>query len=439
MSQDNKNDDQVNLSGEGETQNQIKQEVKDEASSEKAQPNKSTIHHQRSQTEQLKRALKYRLMVRRNRITYSILLVVLLIAIVISIWWFIIGQFEQETEDAYVDGNVVLVTAQVSGSVIGIDADNTDIVKAGQPLIHLNPIDAQLALSKAQSNLAQTVRSVRNQFASKDQSLANVQMKEAELAKTKSDYQRRSELASSGAISTEEVQRAKQAYEAAHAALQVAQKQLAGGQAMVDNTSVSTHPNVLNAAAALREAYIAAQRTTLPAPVSGMVTKRNVQVGQRINPASSLMSIVPLDHLWVNANFKESQLKNIRIGQKAELTADIYGRSVKYTGQVMGLDAGTGSAFALLPAQNATGNWIKVVQRLPVRIKLDADQVAKHPLRIGLSMHVKVFTKDKGQGSINNHTIKPQSYNTYVFKNELVQADKLIEQIIEENIGHAKK
>ena len=381
------------------------------------------------------RLLRRALILRRNKMTYGILLVVFAVVLVVGIWWLIVGRFQQETEDAYVDGNVVLVTPQIAGSVIAIEADNTDIVKAGQPIIKLNPIDAELTLSKAESALAQSIRSVRTQFASKDQYQANLAVRQAELTKAKSDYQRRQDMAGSGAISAEEFLRAKQAYFVAEAAFNAAQQQLTGEKALIDNTSVATHPNVMNAVAALREAYIAQKRTTIPAPVSGMVTKRNVQVGQKVNPASSLMSIVPLDHLWVNANFKESQLRDIRIGQPAELIADIYGRQVKYKGTVVGLDAGTGSAFALLPAQNATGNWIKVVQRVPVRIRLDPKQVAEHPLRIGLSMHVTVFTKDRSADSVNTKTVKTQSYRTDVFANELSEADALVEKIIKQNIG----
>lgn len=379
--------------------------------------------------------LRRALMLRRNKMTYGILLVAFIVVAIVGLWWLLFGRFEQTTEDAYVDGNVVLVTPQVSGSVIAIEADNTDIVKAGQPIIKLNPIDAELARSKAEAALAQAIRGVRTQFASKDQYQANLAVRQAELTKAKSDYQRRQEMAGSGAISAEEFLRAKQAFFVAEAAFNAAQQELTGEKAMVDNTSVTTHPNVMNAIAALREAYIAQKRTTIPAPVSGMVTKRNVQVGQKVNSASSLMSIVPLDHLWVNANFKESQLRDIRIGQPAELIADIYGRKVKYKGTVIGLDAGTGSAFALLPAQNATGNWIKVVQRVPVRIRLDPKQVAEHPLRIGLSMHVTVFTKDQTNDSVNTKTIKAQSYRTDVFDDELAEADALVEKIIGQNIG----
>lgn len=406
----------------------------------KETPNASTAAQKKQrQRAYIQRAIKYRLIAKRNQLTYLILLGVLLVVILGGFWWVLWGQYEETTEDAYVEGNVVSVTTQVSGTVVAIQADTTDRVSVGQSLITLNPIDARLALAKAEANLAQSVRSVRGQFASKDQLQALVAQRQSEWVRARSEYQRRRELVQSGAISTETLESAQQAVTGAQAALVAAQNQLKAGRALVDHASIETHPSVQGAIAALREAYVNEARTQIVAPVSGMVTKRNVQVGQHVAAGANLMSIVPLDQVWVSANFKESQLKNIRSGQSVTLVADMYGQQVTYQGQVMDLDAGTGSAFALLPAQNATGNWIKVVQRVPVRIALQKEQVLDHPLRIGLTMKVTVSTKQRIDQPKNQQvTQKPQSYATEVFADELSEANKLIDAIIQANLAQPR-
>lgn len=390
----------------------------------------------RSKWAHIRRALTYHLMAKRNRLTYAILLVALVVALLVGIWWVFWGQYEQVTEDAYVEGNVVLVTAQVAGTAVGIQADTTDMVKAGQLLVALNPIDAELALDKSKASLAQAVRAVRGQFASKDQLQALLAQRQSELVLARSEHQRRRDLAQSGAIATEEWQAAQQALAGAEAAVAAAKNQLSAGRALVDHASIETHPNVTAAVAALREAYIQAARTHIVAPVAGMVTKRNVQVGQHVAAGSSLMAIVPLTQVWVSANFKESQLRDLRQGQPAELVAEMYGQEMVYHGTVMGMDAGTGSAFALLPAQNATGNWIKVVQRVPVRIALDPQEVQQYPLRIGLTMKVTVLTQARGaRQDLSLATVQPQAYETRVFADELAKANELIDGIIQANLA----
>jgi membrane fusion protein (multidrug efflux system) len=350
-------------------------------------------------------------------------------------WSMLAPTGKQITEDAYVDGNVVQLTPQVSGSVTQIGADNTDYVKAGQVLVQLNEVDAQLALSRAEAQLSKAVRSVRVQFSNASQFRANVTLRATDLSRAQADLARRRDLASSGAISGEDIHHAEDAVKTAQAALSVAEQQLASAGALVDQTTVANHPEVEAAISQLREAYVASVRTTLRAPVTGLVTKRNVQLGQRVNAGTSLMSIVPPEQMWVNANFKESQLGEIRIGQAVTLSADVYGKSVQYSGRVIGQDPGTGSAFALLPAQNATGNWIKVVQRVPIRIALDPRELAAHPLKLGLSMHVAVDTSDK-HGSVAMSTVANRApYSTDVFKHELEQADELVAHIIAANLG----
>ncbi|HZW75382.1 MAG TPA: efflux RND transporter periplasmic adaptor subunit, partial [Caldimonas sp.] len=332
-------------------------------------------------------------------------------------WWFASGRYHESTDDAYVGGNLVQVTPQVAGTVLAIHADDTDFVTSGQTLVELDKADSRVALDQAEAQLAKTVRSVRNLLATDSQLQANVEQRRAELARAREDFARRSKLDADvpGAVAAEELQHAKDAVAAATAALDAASRQLAAQRTLTDHTTIDTHPDVRDAAAKVREAYLAYARTALPAPVSGFVARRAVQVGQRVAPGTSLMTVVPLDQVWVDANFKEGQLPNLRAGQPATLVADAYGGSVVYHGTVAGFGAGTGSAFALLPAQNATGNWIKVVQRVPVRIALDPAQLREHPLQIGLSMEVAVDTHDRSGERLPKVARSDAAYETHAF------------------------
>jgi membrane fusion protein (multidrug efflux system) len=317
--------------------------------------------------------------------------------------WLVASHYES-TDNAYVQGNVIQITPQIGGTVMAILADDTDFVKAGQPLVKLDPADAQVALDQSRANLAQTVRQVRTLYANNASLSAQITLRESDVARAQTDIaratddlNRRQVLVGNGAVSKEEFNHAqtqlatgKSTLAAAQAGVAAAKEQLASNQTMTDGTPIDQHPSVMVAAAKLREAYLATQRAALPAPVDGYVARRTVQLGQRVAAGTPLMAIIPLNQLWVDANFKEVQLRHIRIGQPVQLTADIYGKKVDYKGTVTGLGMGTGAAFALLPAQNATGNWIKVVQRVPVRVALDAAQVAQNPLRVGLSMEATV-------------------------------------------------
>ncbi len=325
-------------------------------------------------------------------------------------WHWFHGRHHQSTDNAYVAGNVVQITPQVGGTVVSILADDNDVVKAGQPLVRLDTADARVALEQAEAQLAQTVREVRALYAGNATLKAQVALREADLARAQADLARaqddvarRTPLVASGAVGKEEFEHAtaqlaaaRSALAAAQSAAQAAREQLATAQVMTEGTTVEQHPNVLRAAARVREAALALKRAELPAPIDGQVAKRSVQLGQRVQAGAPLMTVVALDKVWVDANFKEGQLADLRIGQPAELTADVYGTKVSYHGKVAGLGAGTGAAFSLLPAQNATGNWIKIVQRVPVRIALDPAELAAHPLRVGLSMEVTVDTADQG-------------------------------------------
>jgi membrane fusion protein (multidrug efflux system) len=362
--------------------------------------------------------------------------------------WLVASHYES-TDNAYVQGNVVQITPQIGGTVVSVFADDTDFVKAGQPLVQLDPADAKVALDQAEANLAQTVRQVRTVYANNGSLAAQVNLREADAQKARSeverandDLNRRSSLVGNGAVSKEELnhaqsalQNAKSALAAAEAGVVAAREQLASNQAQTEGTSVEQHPSVQAAAGKVREAWLATQRAALPAPVEGYVAKRTVQVGQRVAPGAPLMSIIPLRQVWVDANFKEGQLRKIRIGQPVTLTADVYGKKVEYHGTVQGLGAGTGSAFALLPAQNATGNWIKVVQRVPVRIALDPKEVQQNPLRVGLSMDTEVdVSRQDGKALADAPRVAPVA-QTLVFNVLDKRADAEVQRIIAANTG----
>ncbi|MEK6296898.1 MAG: EmrA/EmrK family multidrug efflux transporter periplasmic adaptor subunit [Paraburkholderia tropica] len=370
---------------------------------------------------------------KRKRMMTLLVLVIVIAAIAYGLYYFLVARFSESTDDAYVNGNVVQITPQVTGTVIAVNADDTQTVKIGDPLVVLDPADSRIALQQAEANLGQTVRQVRGLFADDSQYEAQVAVRQADLSRAQDDLRRRMQVAQTGAVSQEEISHARDAARSAQAALEAAQQQLVANQALTANTTIANHPNVMAAAAKVRDAYLTNARNTLPAPVTGYVAKRSVQVGQRVSPGTPLMSVVPLNSLWIDANFKEVQLKHMRIGQPVEMTADVYGSSVVYHGKVVGFSAGTGSAFSLLPAQNATGNWIKVVQRLPVRISLDPEDLQKHPLRIGLSMQVDVDIKNDAGSQLGN--AQNTVYETNVFEKYGDEADAEIARIISQNAG----
>jgi membrane fusion protein (multidrug efflux system) len=375
--------------------------------------------------------------------------VFVLIAIAYAIWWWMVGSHFESTDDAYVHGNLVQITPQVPGTVIAIEADDTETVKAGSPVVRLDPADTDIAQQQAEAKLAQTVRQVRTLYVQNDALAADIDVRQADieraqadLSRARSDLSRRQTLAKSGGVSGEEILHAQTTLKSAEsglaqakAALEASRAKLATNQALTHGTTVEQHPDVLEAAANVRNAWLASSRTVLPAPVTGMVARRGVQVGQRVAPGNTLMNVVPLDQVWVEANFKEGQLRNMHVGQTAELTADLYGGSITYHGKVVGLDAGTGSAFALLPAQNATGNWIKVVQRVPVRIAMDPQELKDHPLRIGLSMDVEVDVRKQDGPALTQAARTEPVWTTRAFEPDHKESDALIKKIIQANLA----
>jgi membrane fusion protein, multidrug efflux system len=363
-------------------------------------------------------AAAFRAPSRRWRLLAGLGAVVALAAAAAGLYWLLVASHEVSTDNAYVGANVAQVTPLVSGSVLKVLVAETQSVKAGQPLVLLDPADAKIAVDQARAALGQAERQVRGLFAN-DQSLAAqvasreaaIAQAEAQLAGARSDLERartdldrRQALAASGAVSGDELTSAENRFSEARAALAAAeaakvaaaanrgaaQGARAMNQAMIAGADVETNPDVLAAKARLDAAELALSRTVIVAPVDGIVAKKSVEVGQMLAPGAVTMQVVPTQSAFVDANFKEVQLARVRPGQRVVLTSDLYGDGVKFHGRVKGLAGGTGSSFSLIPAQNASGNWIKIVQRVPVRILLDPDELARHPLRVGLSMKATV-------------------------------------------------
>ncbi|MBN8767302.1 MAG: efflux RND transporter periplasmic adaptor subunit [Thiobacillus sp.] len=364
---------------------------------------------------------------KRKRLLTILALIFLLVGVVWGVRWFLHSRGHETTDDAYVAGNLVRVTPRIDGSVVAVLADDTDFVKQGQIVVKLDDTDARLALAKAEADLGEIVRRISQTFEAHSQQLANLAVKQRTLEQAEADLARRERAVAVDAISREEAEHAHSTRDKARSELALARAQLAASRAEVSGTSVATHPAVKQAEARLREAWLALNRCEIRAPAEGQVAKRSVQIGQQVAPGAALMAIVPMTHLWVEANFKEDQLKGMRIGQPAQLVSDLYGSGRTFHGTVVGLSPGTGSVFSLLPPQNASGNWIKIVQRLPVRIALDPGELAEHPLRVGLSMTVEVETRAAGKPEAATAT----RYVTPV--EDATGADALIRSIVQAN------
>lgn len=346
-----------------------------------------------------------------------------------------VGRWHETTDDAYVQGNIVTVTPQAGGTVIAIHVEDGMRVEAGQVLVNFDASDADVAYAQAVANLAGAVRQVRGIYRAIDAGQADIAAREVALQQAQADVTRRAGLVASGAVSAEELAHAKAQLAAAQAALSGAREQTSRNRVLVDNSDIQNNPQVLAAAAQLRAALLGKQRTTLVAPTSGYVAKRNVQLGQRVAAGTPLLAIIPLDEVWVDANFKETQLRKLRLGQPVALHSELYGKDVTFHGTLESLGLGTGSAFSLLPAQNASGNWIKIVQRVPVRIALDKRELQAHPLRLGLSMHADVDLHAQDGGLLPVAAAAVPRQRTDAYAKQLADADALIERIIRENIG----
>jgi membrane fusion protein (multidrug efflux system) len=372
---------------------------------------------------------------KRRRILLLIAIIFIALGALWAAYWTLVLSKREKTDDAYVNGNKVVISAQISGTVIAVLADDTQLVKAGQVLVKLDPIDAQTALSRAASALAQTVRQVRQQKATAGQYDSEIESRKLELARAQIDLEKRQPLLADHAIAGEEVRHAQESVQLARAALTQAERQSSSAHALVDGTPVETNPAVLQARDAFRDAWIAAQRNAVVAPVSGYVAERSVQLGQHIQAGEALMTVIPLHSLWVDANFKEVQLRNLRIGQNAEVRSDLYGGTFIFHGRVQGMSAGTGAAFSLLPPQNASGNWIKVVQRVPVRIRIDDNDLIKSPLRVGLSSTVTVDTTSRDGPVLAPEANDEPVGDTQVYTQDLDKANAEADAVVRRNLG----
>lgn len=374
---------------------------------------------------------------KRTRRNVLLLLTILFIVAgaAYTAYWFMVLRHHETTDNAYVTGNQIMVMPQISGSVTTVYVDNTDFVKAGEPLVLLDSSDEKLALEKAKTALANSVRQMHQQIINGRQLKANIVLRETELTKLQNDLRRREVLGERNVIGKEELQHAREAVSTAKAALEVAREQYNANQAIILNTPIAKQPSVLQASTDVRNAWLALERTKILSPTDGYVSRRSVQVGAQVSPGKPLMAVVPVTGMWIDANFKETQLANMRIGQPAKITTDFYGKKVIYHGTVLGLDMGTGSAFSLLPAQNASGNWIKVVQRLPVRISLDEKELAEKPLRIGLSSEVTVDTINLDGKVLSHSERQAPAYHTDALNIDMSEINKLINEIIEQNAG----
>jgi membrane fusion protein (multidrug efflux system) len=377
---------------------------------------------------------------RRGFMLRILILIVLLSAIVFGVWYYFEARWYESTDDAYINGNVVQITPQIAGTVVSIGADDGNLVRQGDVLVKLDRADADVALQQAAANLGNTVRKVRGLYSIVSGARADVAVREIALQKARADYDRRRDLASSGAISAEELSHAKDELISAKNALTSGEEQLQTNKVLVDDTVVASHPDVQAATARYGAAYLDDVRTVIVAPVTGYVAKRVVQVGQRVAPGAALMAVVPLREVWVDANFKETQLTHMRIDQPVTITSDVYGNAVTYNGKVLELGVGTGSAFSLLPAQNATGNWIKIVQRVPVRVVFtERTQIGVHPLRVGMSLNVKVNLHDESGPMLAQESPSQAAFSTDVYQQQLNESDALIAQIIHTNMAGSVK
>lgn len=372
---------------------------------------------------------------KRKKLIGTMAAIVAIVGLGILAWWLIWGRFYESTDDSYVGGNKVMLTPQTPGIITSIYADDTQIVEKGQIVVELDPTDSFIHLAIQKARLADTLRTVVQMFARVKELEADQQIKKADLFRAVQDFEHRKALVDSGGVSLEDFQHAEAALLAAYGALGVVEYQLKAAIAKVQNTTIIDHPLVKEAKNQVRDAVVRLYRCKLRAPVTGMIGQRTAQVGEWVNPAQPLLAIVPMDQMWVDANFKEVQLQNMRIGQMATMTADMYGSDVVFRGKVVGIAPGSGSVFSALPPQNATGNWIKIVQRLPVRISLDLDQLKVTPLRLGLTMDVSVDLHDTSGARLPTPVTGNPLYATSIFEDEEAGAEEIIETIFQENVN----
>lgn len=373
----------------------------------------------------------------RSKFKLSIFLSVLFLFLIsfVVFYWISHERNYASTDNAYVCGNQVVINSQISGTVTAVGADNTFLVEKGHLLVGLDPTDQTLALNQAIDRLGMTCRNAVDLFEAVKERKANMAARQAVLVNAWKEFKHREELLPSGAVALEEFENSEANFYENYALFEIAKVQFEAAEAKVAGTSVETHPMVLEAVDFLKEAYINCKRCSVVATTRGIVAQRAVQIGEWISPQTPLMTLIPLSEMWVDANFREVDLKPVRIGQRVRMFSDLYGKDVIYHGRVVGIGGGSGSVFSVLPPQNATGNWVKIVQRVPVRIAIDPEDLRKHPLRLGLSMTVKVNTRNHKGLFIPEPLPNTVLYQTDVFESQEEGVQKLIHAVFKSNIA----
>lgn len=371
---------------------------------------------------------------KRRKLVWVFSIASAVLLILFALVWIFYLRYIEYTDDAYVEGNQVFITPLKRGFVTAIHTDDTFLVKKGQLLVDLDATDSIIALSHAEKNLAAVVREVCQTFHQVFVYEADIEIKRAEFIKTAQDYEHRKDVVAEGGVSVEDFEHAIAYLSSSYYALQMTELLYEKALSLVQGTSIKTHPRVLEAADRVRDAWVQLYRCQIYSPVEGLVAQRKIQVGMWADAGQPLMSVIPLDQIWVNANYKETQLKKMRIGQEVKITSDLYGSGTVFHGKIVGLPGAAGNAFSLLPPQNLSGNWIKIVQRVPVRVALDAEELKEHPLRIGLSMEAIVDLRDQQGLLVPDSTAGSPTYETPIYEWEEFGDEEEIAAIIDQNI-----
>lgn len=348
--------------------------------------------------------------------------------------WLSLWRFEEKTNDAYVNGNMIPITPQQKGIITTLLADNTQLIEEGQPILELENHEYEIALNRAKADLGNTVRNVVQMFVKVKELEAKRDASRADFLRACLDYKHRRELVVDQSVSQEDFEHSQTTAFSSFSLYREVELELDAARAKVGNTTVARHPEVERAKANLQAAFLELHRCVVRSPARGIITQRKAQVGQWVQAADVLMSLVPVDQIWVDANYREVDLKNLRIGQSVHLKSDMYGSAILYHGKIVGLNPGTGSVFSIIPPQNASGNWIKIIQRIPVKISLDMEEIKKFPLMLGLSMTATADTHDRSGPRLAETTTQKPIYQTNVYRQELNGVDEMIRKIIGDNI-----
>lgn len=370
----------------------------------------------------------------KNRMLWWFTIALIFAALIWLLLYLLYFQYHESTDDAYANGNMIDINPAIPGSVVAFYADDTDLVIEGQLLVELDKTDYLIRYERSLASLASTVLQVRQLFDNVEASRANLENKAVALARARYDYDNRAQLVGSESVSKEDYTHSKDDVAAAKTAFKQAEAQLASAIAAAGNSPLEKHPLIEQAKAEVKEAYYYLKHTSIYAPATGYIAQRTANVGQWVTTQTPLMAVIPTDYVWVDANFKETQLTYMRIGQPATVWFDIYGSKVKYEGKVLGIASGSGSVFSLIPPQNATGNWIKIVQRLPVRISLNPEQLKHYPARLGISAEVNVDITNQDLPMLAVEPPRRPVYTTTVYDIHLDEVNKIIDKVIQDNL-----